>query len=383
MSIMKDNDVISRISHELRTPLTSIMGLNQIICENPSDEASVKDSSKKIATASEFLLSLVNNIMTLEELESGKAVLEKNQFNLHQTLTSIVTVYEASAENEGLNFSFTESENFPEYVLGDKNKLSLIINNILSNAVRYNKKGGTIDFTAEDLTGQGVERTFRFAVADTGIGIPEEMLPDLFKKFGIADAAPGYQTLSGAGVGLAVANEAIKLMGSVIHVRSSEGAGSTFWFDVTLPVVDAVEVTPVDGQHDLEGKTILVAEDNMVNSHIVRHLLESFGCVVETATNGKDALALFSASEPYHYDAIIMDIRMPVMDGLEATRKIRALGGEGCYSPDALEIPIIALTANALDEDRKETMEAGMNAHLTKPIDAAELFTVLAAHMRR
>lgn len=379
---MKDNDIISRISHELRTPLTSIMGLNQIICENPSDEASVKDCSKKIATASEFLLSLVNNIMTLEELEEEKSVLEKSQFNLRQTLASIVTVYESASENEGLNFSFTESENLPDYVIGDKNKVSLIINNILSNAVRFNKKGGHIDFVVEDMTGQGVERTFRFAVSDSGVGIPEEMLPNLFKKYGIADPAPGYQTLSGAGVGLAVANEAIKLMGSTIHVRSTEGAGSTFWFDLTLSVVDAAEIAPAEGQHDLEGKTILVAEDNMVNSHIVRHLLESYGCIVETATNGKDALALFSASEPYHYDAIIMDIRMPVMDGLEATRKIRALGGEGCFSPDALTIPIIALTANALDEDRKETMEAGMNAHLTKPIDAGELFTVLAASMR-
>lgn len=379
---MKDNDIISRISHELRTPLTSIMGLNQIICENPSDEASVKDCSKKIATASEFLLSLVNNIMTLEELEEEKSVLEKSQFNLRQTLASIVTVYESASENEGLNFSFTESENLPDYVIGDKNKISLIINNILSNAVRFNKKGGHIDFVVEDMTGQGVERTFRFAVSDSGVGIPEEMLPNLFKKYGIADPAPGYQTLSGAGVGLAVANEAIKLMGSTIHVRSTEGAGSTFWFDLTLSVVDAAEIAPAEGQHDLEGKTILVAEDNMVNSHIVRHLLESYGCIVETATNGKDALALFSASEPYHYDAIIMDIRMPVMDGLEATRKIRALGGEGCFSPDALTIPIIALTANALDEDRKETMEAGMNAHLTKPIDAGELFTVLAASMR-
>lgn len=383
MLSMKDNDIISRVRHELRTPLTSIMGLNQIIGENPSDEETVKDCAKKIATASEFLLSLVNNIMTLEELENGKAVLDNKQFNLRQTLASIVTVYETASEAEGLNFSFTESENFPEFVTGDKNKISLVINNILSNAVRFNKKGGHIDFTAEDLTGQGVERMFRFAVSDSGIGIPEEMLPNLFKSYAIADAAPGYQTLSGAGVGLAVANEAIKLMGSTIHVRSSEGAGSTFWFDVKFEVTDATEVTPADSQHDLEGKTILVAEDNLVNSHIVRHLLESFGCNVEITTNGKDAVALFSASEPYHYDAIIMDIRMPVMDGLEATRKIRALGGEGCFSPDALEIPIIALTANALDEDRKESQEAGMNAHLTKPIDAAELFTVLAAHIRR
>ncbi|MBQ0166544.1 MAG: response regulator [Treponema sp.] len=380
---MKENDIISRVSHELRTPLTSIMGLNQIIHENPTDEACVADCSKKIATASEFLLSLVNNIITLEEFEGGKAVLDQSQFNLRKMIASVVTVYESASENEGLNFSYTESENFPEYVQGDKNKLSLIINNILSNAVRFNKRGGHIDFTAEDMTGQGVERTFRFAVSDSGIGISEEMLPHLFSKYETADAAPEYQTLGGAGVGLTVANEAIKLMGSSIHVRSTEGAGSTFWFDVTLPVVDAEEIKPVDSQHDLEGKTILVAEDNMVNSHIVRHLLESFGCIVETATNGKDALALFSASEPYHYDAIIMDIRMPVMDGLEATKKIRALGGEGCYSPDALEIPIIALTANALDEDRKETMEAGMNAHLTKPIDAAELFTVLAAYMRK
>lgn len=379
---MKDNDIISRISHELRTPLTSIMGLNQIIGEKPADEETVKDCSKKIATASEFLLALVNNIMTLEELENGKAVLESKQFNLRKTIESLVTVYETAAENEGLNFTYTESENFPDFVTGDKNKISLILNNILSNAVRFNKKGGHIDFTAEDMTGHGVDRTFRFAVSDSGIGIPEEMLPNLFTRYAIADDAPGYQTLSGAGVGLAVANEAIKLMGSTIHVRSSEGAGSTFWFDLTLPVSDAEEVAPADSQHDLEGKTILVAEDNMVNSHIVRHLLESFGCNVEITTNGKDAVALFSASEPYHYDAIIMDIRMPEMDGLEATRKIRALGGEGCYSPDALEIPIIALTANALDEDRKETLEAGMNAHLTKPIDAAELFTVLAANIR-
>ena len=172
-------------------------------------------------------------------------------------------------------------------------------------------------------------------------------------------------------------------MGSKINVRSVEGEGSTFWFEISAYVPGSEETKPLDGKEELRGTTILIADDNNINCSIVKHLLESFGCTVEVTTNGEDAVALFSASEPHHYDAILLDIRMPGIDGLETCRRIRALGGEGSFSIDALEIPIIAMTANVMDSDRQKSFEAGMNAHINKPIDPDTLYTVLASSIVR
>ncbi|MCR4713414.1 MAG: response regulator [Treponemataceae bacterium] len=377
------SNILSRLSHELRTPLNSIIGLNRLILENPGDSDNVKKISTQIDLASSFILNLVDNIIDVDEIDSKDMTLNPSVFSPKQLLESLCITYKTAAENENLTFQATIPEPFPEYVSLDKIRLSLVLNNLLSNAVRFNKKGGRIDFIAEDVgTSAGGLHTLRFTVADSGIGIQEDKLPNIFNLFSSV-AETDHKAVYGAGMGLFVSDSIIRMMGSKINVRSVEGEGSTFWFEISAYVPGSEETKPLDGKEELRGTTILIADDNNINCSIVKHLLESFGCTVEVTTNGEDAVALFSASEPHHYDAILLDIRMPGIDGLETCRRIRALGGEGSFSIDALEIPIIAMTANVMDSDRQKSFEAGMNAHINKPIDPDTLYTVLASSIVR
>lgn len=376
-------DILSRMSHEIRTPLNSIIGLNRIILENPGDEATVRKTSTQIDLASSFILNLVNNLIDADGITVEKMILNPSTFSIKQLLESLNVTYTTAAENEQLTFQATIPEPFPEFVNIDKFRLSQVLNNLLSNAIRFNKKGGRIDFIAEDVsTASGGLHTLRFTVSDSGIGIPEEKLSEIFKLFSSVGETD-EQAVYGAGMGLYVADKIVRLMGSKINVRSVEGEGSTFWFEISVPVPAEEETKPLEERQELKGKTILIADDNNINCSIVKHLLESFGCTVEVTTNGEDAVALFSASEPHHYDAILLDIRMPGIDGLETCRRIRALGGEGSFCIDAIEIPIIAMTANVMDSDRQKSFDAGMNGHLNKPIDPDELYTVLASNIGR
>jgi len=375
------SDVLSRISHEIRTPLNSIMGLNRIVGEKADDPAAVREYTKQIDVASAYILALVNNILDAEQFADGTVTLAESDFSIRQMVEMLQVTYSNAAKQEGIDFSFVMPEPIPDAVTGDRYRLNQVLGNLLSNAIRFNKPEGRVDFLVEDMGAcNDTQHIFRFTVADTGIGMGPDKLKNLFAAKVVSD---DETAVYGAGFGLAVAQNVVTLMGGKINVRSIEGQGSTFWFEVPMTVPEAKPRQVSDENADLQGCTILIADDNTINIGIVKHLLKSYGCNVEVATNGKDALALFKASEPGHYDAILLDIRMPVMDGLEAARKIRALGGEGGYSYDALTVPIIAMTANAMDSDREKSLEAGMNAHLTKPIQPEELYTTLASLKRQ
>ena len=318
----------------------------------------------------------------MEQFASGKVSLNETDFSLAHLLSFLSVVFEESAKKDGIAFEYS-SVDLPEFVYGDKERLRRVLSNLLSNAIRYNKKNGHVDFVVENLRIVDGTYKIRFTIADDGIGMSEEKLKNIFVPYSSVDTTDS-DAIYGMGVGLSVANNIVKEMGGTINVSSAEGTGSTFWFEIPLKISETFDkVEESNKKKELEGKTILIAEDDAINCTIVRHLLENFGCKVEVTTNGKDALALFSASEPNHYDAILLDIRMPEMDGLETCRKIRALGGEDSCVYEALEIPIIAMTANVMDSDVEKSMEAGMNAHLSKPIDPDELYTVLAASIRR
>ena len=378
----KKMDIMAKLSHEVRTPLNSIIGLNRIISDNLNDSCIVEDCSKKIAVASDYLLAIVNNLLDMEQFASGKVSLNETDFSLAHLLSFLSVVFEESAKKDGIAFEYS-SVDLPEFVYGDKERLRRVLSNLLSNAIRYNKKNGHVDFVVENLRIVDGAYKIRFTIADDGIGMSEEKLKNIFVPYSSVDTTDS-DAIYGMGVGLSVANNIVKEMGGTINVSSAEGTGSTFWFEIPLKISETFDkVEESNKKKELEGKTILVAEDDAINCTIVRHLLENLGCKVEVTTNGKDALALFSASEPNHYDAILLDIRMPEMDGLEACRKIRALGGEDSCVYEALEIPIIAMTANVMDSDVEKSMEAGMNAHLSKPIDPDELYTVLAASLRK
>lgn len=375
-------DIMAKLSHEVRTPLNSIIGLNRIISDNLNDSCIVEDCSKKIAVASDYLLAIVNNLLDMEQFASGKVSLNETDFSLAHLLSFLSVVFEESAKKDGIAFEYS-SVDLPEFVYGDKERLRRVLSNLLSNAIRYNKKNGHVDFVVENLRIVDGAYKIRFTIADDGIGMTEEKLKNIFIPYSSVDTTDS-DAIYGMGVGLSVANNIVKEMGGTINVSSAEGTGSTFWFEIPLKISETFDkVEESNKKKELEGKTILVAEDDAINCTIVRHLLENFGCKVEVTTNGKDALALFSSSEPNHYDAILLDIRMPEMDGLEACRKIRALGGEDSCVYEALEIPIIAMTANVMDSDVEKSMEAGMNAHLSKPIDPDELYTVLTASLRK
>ena len=378
----KKMDIMAKLSHEVRTPLNSIIGLNRIISDNLNDSCIVEDCSKKIAVASDYLLAIVNNLLDMEQFASGKVSLNETDFSLAHLLSFLSVVFEESAKKDGIAFEYS-SVDLPEFVYGDKERLRRVLSNLLSNAIRYNKKNGHVDFVVENLRIVDGAYKIRFTIADDGIGMSEEKLKNIFVPYSSVDTTDS-DAIYGMGVGLSVANNIVKEMGGTINVSSAEGTGSTFWFEIPLKISETFDkVEESNKKKELEGKTILIAEDDAINCTIVRHLLENFGCKVEVTTNGKDALALFSASEPNHYDAILLDIRMPEMDGLETCRKIRALGREDSCVYEALEIPIIAMTANVMDSDVEKSMEAGMNAHLSKPIDPDELYTVLAASIRR
>ena len=375
-------DTMAKLSHEIRTPLNSIIGLNRIISDNLTDSAKIENCSKKIAVASDYLLSIVNNLLDMEQFSAGKAALNEGDFSLNQLLNFLSVVYEEYAKEEGIDFNFSGVE-LPEFVVGDKERLRRVLSNLLTNAIRFTKKDGHVDFVVENLGLSNGAYKIRFTVADDGIGMSEEKVKNIFVPYSSVET-PDSDAIYGVGLGLSVANSIVKEMGGTINVTSAEGTGSTFWFEINLKVSEAFEgAVAVEEKKELEGKTILIADDDSINCSIICHLLESFGCKVEATSNGKDAVALFSASEPNHYDAILLDIRMPGMDGLEACRRIRALGGEGSYCYEALEIPIIAITANVMDSDIEKSREAGMNAHLSKPIDPDELYTVLAASVAR
>lgn len=375
----QNNDTMAKLSHEIRTPLNSIIGLNRLISDNPTDSRIVEDCSKKIAVASDFLLTLVNNLLDIEQFSTGVASLDSVDFSLKQVISSITAIYEESANESNVVFS-VNCIDCPDSFKGDKNRIQRVLANLISNGIKYNKVGGHVDLIIENFGIVKDECKLRFTVSDDGIGIADEQIKTLFEPKDSPESDE-KDVLKGIGLGIPVANAILKQMNSKLNISSVYGVGTTAWFELTLQLTEAKEETAPQEKNDLKGTCILVADDNSINCTIVSHVLESFGCKVEFTDNGEDVIALFTSSEPHHYDAILLDIRMPGMDGLETCKRIRALG-ESAYLIEALEIPIIAMTANVLDQDKEKSFQAGMNAHLSKPVDPDELYSVLVSQIR-
>ncbi len=394
---------LSNMSHEIRTPMNAIIGLDHIALSEPGLPDSTREHLKKIGSSADYLLKIINDILDMSRIEAGKMVLKSEIFSLVELVNQINVMIGGQCHDKGINWHSEIVGSFGEYYIGDDMKLKQVLINILGNSVKFTKEGGDIFFKVERIRSFDNKSVFKFTMRDTGIGMSEDYIPKLFEPFSQEDFST--KTIYGStGLGMSISKNIVEMMNGEIDVRSKKGEGTTFTVTLTLEesanagdakassspenaagmndddksegeknVESAADEMPVVNEAFLKGRHFLLAEDIPVNAKIVMMILKKKEAVVDHAENGRLALEMFEKSEPGFYSAILMDMRMPEMDGLEATRAIRELDRE-----DAKSIPIIALTANAFEEDVERSLQSGLNAHLSKPIEPDVLYSTLA-----
>lgn len=365
-------EFLSRMSHDIRTPINGVMGMLEIIKKNREDHERVDDCLEKIHVSSEHLLSLINDVLNMSKLESGHMEPEHVPFDLDDVMKDVRALTEAQVAKTSIVYTCNKTSFAHAKLIGSPLHLRQILLNLFSNAAKYNKENGTIETYAEEIACDENTATFRFTIRDTGIGMSENFVNnELFEPF--TQEKQGARTqYEGTGLGMSIVKELIEKMNGTITVESVLGEGSAF--TVTLPF--EIDKHPsaqaaANGAADetaMHGLKVLLAEDNELNMEIAEFFLEDMGAETMQAWNGKEAVEAFRNSAPGEIGVILMDIMMPVMDGLEAVQRIRALD-----RPDAKTVPIIAMTANAFSEDVERSRKAGMTEHLSKPLNAETL----------
>ena len=358
---------LSRMSHDIRTPLNGIIGLLKIDEQHADNRELVDANREKIRVSADHLQSLINDVLQMSKLENGEFNLEYEALDLNQLSRDVLTIVEMRAAEVGITLEYgkdSDEVKYP-YVYGSALHLRQIFVNVYSNAIKYNHVGGRIMTHFKLLGQEGDQVRYEWQISDTGIGMKPEFLEHIFEPFAQerTDARSIYR---GTGLGMAIVKSLIDRMGGTIEVTSEEGVGSTFRIELSFRIAakeELIEKKERLKEGSVEGLHLLMAEDNELNAEIAKLQLEEAGAEVTVVKDGQQAVELFEKLPAATFDAILMDIMMPVMDGLSATRAIRALERE-----DAGEIPIIAMTANAFEEDEKKSLEAGMNAHLSKPL---------------
>ena len=371
------NDFLANMSHDIRTPMNAIVGYTNIANSNLDHPEIVRDSLEKIGSSSHFLLSLINDVLDMSKIESGKMQLNIGDCDLAAVLRRIEDITSLQAKKKSLQITYQKDRIRHLKVRGDELRIEQILINIISNAIKYTPEGKSVDLIAEELEAleEGKNR-YRIIVRDTGIGISEEYLPHIFDSF-TREQNTRVNRIQGTGLGLAITAKVVELMGGKISVRSRPGEGSEFTVELDLEEQPAVQEektagTTEESRRDLTGCRILLVEDNDINAEIAEMVLSQYGVRTERAGNGQLGLEMAQQRGPGYYDAVLMDIQMPVMNGLDATRAIRALGGEAWQ-----KLPIIAMSANAYEEDVRSCLEAGMNAHIAKPFEPEKLRALL------
>lgn len=369
---------LSHMSHDIRTPINGIMGMTNIAMKNLEDKEQVEECLKKIDGSSNHLLSLVNDVLDMSRIESGKTTINHEFMDMRLVLENCSSIIGGQLLERDVEF-ITEFDLIEHpLLLGDELHLRQVLINILGNAVKFTPDGGKIIFQVKEISSDDTQALFRFEITDTGIGMDEKFIEHIWEPF-TQEENGGRTNYKGTGLGMTITKQFVELMGGTISVESRLNEGSRFVVELPAEITDNAPVQETVGEHeDLTGAKVLLVEDNELNVEIARYMLEEEGISVQNAGNGQAAIDIFTASEPWTYDVILMDVMMPVMDGLEATRRIRALD-----RPDAAEIPIIAMTANAYEEDIKKTHEAGMNAHLTKPLNMEIVLGTLAKYVKK
>ena len=372
------NDFLANMSHDIRTPMNAIIGYTHIASAHLDDPEQVRDALEKIGSSSHFLLSLVNDILDISKIESGKMQLSLAPCDLQDVFRRIEDITALQARSKELVISYSREGVRHSRVKADELRLEQVIINIVTNAIKYTPAGREVAIVAEESPGSAPGRfLYRFIVRDRGIGISEEYLPHIFESFS-REMSTRINQVQGSGLGLAITAKVVELMGGTISVRSRLGEGSEFTVEVELETLEEPAPGEEAGEDpvDLAGMRVLLVEDNDINAEIAAMVMGQFGLVTDRAPNGRVALERFVDGQ--RYDAVLMDIQMPEMDGLEATRAIRAL-----EDAHARTVPILAMSANAFDEDVKACMEAGMDAHLAKPFNPDALIRLLHRHIFR
>ncbi len=373
------NEFLNRMSHDLRTPLSGVIGMANLALEPEADEKTRLRYLHEIALSGSYLLSLINDVLDMSKIESSKLTLHPECYRLDEFMETVNSVMEEPCREKNLRFRVVvPPDNNVVCTSLDRMRFNQIFVNLLSNAAKFTPPGGAVDLVIEHLWQKGSRICERFTVRDTGIGMSAEFLPHAFDTFAQERDNDGTQ---GTGLGLSIVKKLVDLMDGTIRIESSPGCGTSVIVEMEMELAEP----PAAGCGEdpawgcgLRGKKILVCEDNNVNAEIVTALLEREGAAVVRCQNGQEGVDAFCASAPGEYSAVLMDVRMPVLDGLGAARAIRSMA-----RPDAPEIPIIALTANTFEEDKEACFLAGMNDHVAKPIEPKKLYGALAKALRK
>ena len=372
---------LNNMSHDIRTPMNAIIGFTNIALKhNPPPE--IKSCLDKISDSSEHLLALINDVLDISRIESGKIKYTPTPVDIVEVSDSVLTIMYGYLSNRNITFQTNLAEPQTRYVLTDAVRVREVLVNILGNAVKFTNDGGTVTFAVSYHPGKDEHHiNVRYRISDTGVGMAEEFVDHIFDEFSQEEHGARTQ-YKGTGLGMAITKKYVDLMGGTILVESKKGVGSTFTVDLPMEITDACEVEKKDysvGNIDLTGLKILLAEDNDLNAEIAVVQLEELGMKITRAADGEEAVSFFAESPQGTFDLILMDVMMPKKNGYEATKAIRSLPNR----PDAVTIPIIAMTANAFAEDVQASIDAGMNGHLSKPIVMEEVIKTIVRNLDR
>ena len=364
------------MSHDLRTPLNAIIGFSELMKSHWEDSKASRNYLEKIDESSQYLLSLINNILEMSKIESGKEELKEKPWDIYTSCDNLLQFFEPDIrqKNQTLNYAVNIKHNM---ILTDSLKIREIYVNLMSNAIKYTNEGGTISFSLEEIEKEEGLSDYKAIVQDTGIGISKEYLPHIFENF-TREKTSSESGVIGTGLGMPIVKKLVDLMHGTISIESEEGKGTTVVVNLPHRYIEKEEVDVVDDKEiDLTGKHILLVEDNDLNAEIAQTLLEDKGLKVMRAKDGLEAITIVKENAVDCFDCILMDIQMPRMNGFEACKVIRSLPN------NRSQLPIIALTANAFEEDRKDCLDAGMSEHVSKPIEIKSLLQTIESVLKK
>ena len=370
---------LSNMSHDIRTPMNAIVGFTGLAIAHIDEKELVLDYLKKLAQSSNHLLSLINDVLDMSRIESGKMVLAENAENLNEIINALRDIVQADVHAKNLSFG-VQMNVCNAGIMCDKLRLNQVLLNVLSNAIKYTHDGGSVDFLINEMKSSkfGTSR-FEFRVRDNGMGMDDDFLKTIYEPFTRANSST-VSGIQGTGLGMSITKNIVEMMGGTIEISSEENKGTEVVINIEFKLHDRnhVDKKPLSFNVNFAGKKILLVEDNEINRQIACDVLADYGLKVFTAENGREAVEMTKSSTPGQYDLILMDVQMPVMDGFTATHEIRLL-----KEKFKSNIPIIAMTANAFEEDRRAAFDAGMNEHIAKPIDLEKMKYILARFLKK